>query len=444
MRIAVVGSGIAGNTAAWALTQPMGADDATTRNTEVVMYERRTRTGGHSCTVTVDYEGEAIPVDIGFIVYNTLNYPNLVALFDHLDVETIKSDMSFGVSMAEGGLEWSGKTLDTVFAQKRNIASPRFLMMLRDIFRFNKQAPEDLASGSLFGKSLGAYLSELRVSRAFVDFYLAPMGAAIWSTPHADVLDFPAESFVRFFNNHRLLHRERPKWRTVKSGSRSYVDKITAPFRENIRLGCAVKAVERRGPKVCVTDETGHEDLFDHVIFASHTDQTLAAIKDPSEQERSVLGAIRYRPNTVYLHRDDQLMPRRRKVWSAWNYIETPHATQKETGVCVSYWMNALQKIRHDKPVFVSLNPATPPRDDLIFHEATFDHPQFDAGALHAQRALETIQGQNRLWFCGAWCGYGFHEDGLSAGLDVAERLGGRVPWREPHTNSVPQLEAAE
>lgn len=444
MRIAVIGSGISGNGAAWALSQT--TDAAGYPLHDVTMYERRDRSGGHSHTIDIDYEGRKIPVDVGFIVYNELNYPNLVALFDHIGVETIKSDMSFGVSLNNGKLEWSGHSLNTIFAQRRNLFSPSFLKMLRDILRFNKKAADDLKQNALGDVSLGDYLHEHKFSRSFRDRYLAPMGAAIWSTPHADIFDFPARSFIQFFDNHRLMHRnrDRPAWRTVKGGSRNYVSKITAPFQDKIRFNAEVVEVKRVNGLVSVKDVNGHIDHFDHVVFAAHTDQTLKMMGDANDLERSILGAITYRPNEVYLHKDERLMPSRKKVWSSWNYIETPIDLQKQTGVCVSYSMNQLQKIDPTKPVFVSLNPATPPRDDKIFAKTNFSHPQFDKAAIEAQSRLHEIQGKGNIWYCGAWCGYGFHEDGLKSGLDVAEKLGARIPWRNFDESVQPHLEAAE
>lgn len=442
MRIAIIGSGISGNAAAWALTQPLGNDQVS----DVVMYERRDRIGGHSCTVDIDYDGTPMNVDVGFIVYNERNYPNLVALFDHLGVETVESDMSFGVSMNNGAFEWSGKSLRTVFAQAKNLFSPSFWLMIRDMFRFNKQAPRDLKDGTLEGLSMRDYLRKHEFSKVFEEKYLAPMGAAIWSTPHASIMDFPATNFIQFFDNHRLMHKksERPKWRTVVRGSRSYVSKIIAPFQHNIRLNCVVVKVVRRNGQVHVTDQNGHEDIFDHIIFAGHTDQTLSALDDASPKEKEILSAVQYRDNDVYLHRDQKLMPKRRSVWSAWNYIETPDKTQEKTGVCVSYFANMLQNIDQANPVFVSLNPATPPQADLTFAKHQFAHPQFNNDALAAQQALSDIQGVNNTWFCGAWCGYGFHEDGLKSGLEVAEKLGATIPWRNTEREMQPKLEAAE
>ncbi|WP_181701850.1 NAD(P)/FAD-dependent oxidoreductase [Chthonobacter albigriseus] len=423
MRIAVIGSGISGNSCAWALAS----------RHDVVLYEKRPRAGGHSATVDVDYDGIHIPVDTGFIVYNELNYPNLVALFQHLDVKTEASDMSFAVSIGNGRTEWAGSSLGTVFAQKRNVASPRFLWMLKEILRFNRSCIADLDAGRLAGLSLGEYLSAGRYGRCFIEDYLVPMGAAIWSTPDAELLDFPAENFIRFFKNHRLVHFQRPTWRTVSRGSREYVDRLLAPLKAagRVRLGDPVVAVERHPSHVTVRTASGDVDLFDQVVLASHTDQSLAMLTDPSAEERSILSAVRYLPNQVYLHRDVDLMPRRRSVWSSWNYLRRDGYDARGP-VAVSYWMNRLQNIPEDKPLFVTLNPTTPPRADLVFGQYEYDHPQFDGAAIAAQKALPTIQGTNRTWYCGAWTGYGFHEDGLASGLDVAEALGGVVPWRKP------------
>jgi hypothetical protein len=267
------------------------------------------------------------------------------------------------------------------------------------------------------------------------------MGAAIWSSSSDDILSFPAENFVAFFNNHRLLHLDRPRWRTVEGGSRRYVDKLTALFKHNIRLGCAVTSINRAGPGVTVRDSHGGVESYDAVVMACHSDQALAALSDADAQERSILEAIRYAPNTVYLHRDPSLMPRRRQAWASWNFLRWPRQTPVQNDVAVTYWMNRLQGIDERKPLFVSLNPPFEPAADLTFGKFSFAHPQYDLAAFAAQRRLPTIQGRRRTWFCGAWTGYGFHEDGLQAGISVAEALGSEAPWRQP----VPLLaEAAE
>ncbi|BBE71243.1 NAD(P)/FAD-dependent oxidoreductase [Oharaeibacter diazotrophicus] len=435
MRIAVIGSGISGNAAAWALSA----------RHDVVLYEKAPRAGGHSATVDVDYDGTVVPVDTGFIVYNELNYPNLVALFRHLDVPTEASDMSFAVSVGDGGLEWAGTSLASVFAQPVNLFRPRFLGMIRDILRFNRECTLDHDAGRLDGLTLGAYLERKGFGRGFRDDYLVPMGAAIWSTPDAEILEFPASNFVRFFRNHRLVDRERPIWRTVSRGSREYVDRLLAPLKAlgKVRLASPVVAVTRGRTHVEVRTADGETDRFDEVVFAAHADQTLAMLADASADERAVLGAVRYLPNRVVLHRDTALMPKRRSVWSSWNYLRGERDDGRAP-VSVTYWMNRLQNIDPARPLFVTLNPVREPDPALVFGEWSYDHPQFDAAAIAAQRRLPAIQGRRRSWFCGAWTGYGFHEDGLVSGLAVAESLGGAIPWR-PHTLAAARVaEAAE
>ena len=433
-RIAVIGSGIAGNGAAWSLCD----------RHEVVLYEAEARAGGHSATVDIDYDGVTLPVDTGFIVYNELNYPNLVSLFEHLDVPTEASDMSFGVSMRGGAHEWSGQSLAGLFARKRNLVSLRFMGMLRDILRFNATARTDLARGIGASVTLGAYLADRGFRRSFADDYLVPMGAAIWSMPAERMLEFPARALLAFFDNHRLIDRDPPLWRTVSGGSRVYVNRMLNKIvrQGTLRVATPVVRIERGSHGVTVVDASGNRDVFDDVVLACHSDQALALLDTPTDAERSVLGAIGYRPNTVYLHRDTRLMPKRRQVWSSWNYLSWPSDHENE-GVALSYWMNRLQNIDAARPVFVTLNPPFAPEPELTFGTYTYSHPQFDRLALHAQTALPAIQGSHRTWFCGAWSGYGFHEDGLASGLGVAEALGGTVPWRTPASAPV-QLEAAE
>ena len=421
MRIAVIGSGISGNACAWALSA----------RHDVVLYEKRHRLGGHSATVDVDWDGTVIPVDTGFIVYNDLNYPNLVALFGHLDVETEASDMSFAVSVGRGALEWAGSSLGTVFAQPSNLLRPRFIRMVADILRFNSRCVTDQDAGRLEGLSLGAYLDHCGFGRGFREDYLVPMGAAIWSTPDAELLDFPADSFVRFFRNHRLINARRPVWRTVRGGSREYVARLTAGLKAtgSIRADAPVVAVSRTEAGVEVRTADGAVDSFDQVVMAAHADQSLAMLTDPSPEERSVLSAVTYLPNRVVLHRDPALMPVRRKVWSSWNYLRRD-GYDAHAPVAVTYWMNLLQDIDRTKPLFITLNPTEEPDERLVFGRSEYDHPQFNAAAIDAQKRLPAIQGSDRIWYCGAWTGYGFHEDGLASGLAVAESLGGIIPWR--------------
>lgn len=425
MKIAIIGTGISGNGAAWALH---GANDIT-------VYEKNDRIGGHSNTVTVDYGGVPIAVDTGFIVYNTRNYPDLTALFDFLDVPTEDSNMSFAVSLEGGRFEYGIEGLPAVFAQKRNLANPRFLALLREIFRFNKTCLADRDAGLLETESLGQFLDRNGFSSYFRRRYLLPMGGAIWSTPLKDVLDYPARSFVDFFDNHGLVHPgDVPQWRTVTGGSRSYVRRLTASFHNRIRPGTAAVSVERRSDGVTVHDSQGGSEAYDHVIIASHSDEALAMLADPTALEQKHLFAIRYRRNTVYLHRDVSLMPKRRAAWSAWNYLGWPAAEGGNGALgeemAVTYWMNRLQNIDNRYPLFVSLNPPRPPHDEFVFAEFNYAHPQYDAEARVARDALTAIQGSRRTWYCGAYHGFGFHEDGLRSGLDCAEALGAVIPWR--------------
>jgi uncharacterized protein len=428
MRVAVIGTGIAGNAAAWALS----------KRYPVTVYDRELRPGGHSHTVTIDYDGRPLAVDIGFIVYNELNYPDLTALFVHLGVETIASSMSFAVTADAGRFEWKGggntwrDTAEGLFAQPKNLLSPSYLWMLRDILTFNAQSIEDYAAGKLAGLTLGEYFARRHFAPRLLRDYLAPMGAAIWSAPSDQMLDFPAENFVAFFSNHRLLQYDRPVWRTVKGGSRSYVEKLTSAFRDRLRLGCAVTSIGRTSHGVVVNDSHGGRDTYDHVVIASHSDQALAMLSDASDRERTILSDIRYAPNVVYLHRDIRLMPKRRRAWASWNFLRWQREGTTVNDVAVTYWMNRLQGIDDDKPLFVSLNPPFEPDPALTFGKYMCDHPQYNAAAFAAQKRLGEIQGKRHTWFCGAWTGYGFHEDGVRSGLAVAEALGATVPWRAP------------
>ena len=413
MKIAIIGSGISGNVAAHILS----------KSHDVTIYEKRDRAGGHSATKDIDYTGNGdwMSVDTGFIVYNELNYPGLINLFKELKVDTEASDMSFGFSSNRGAFEWSGQSIASVFAQKRNWINPLFWLMLRDIFKFNRLAKQDHEAGTLGSESLGRWLKRNRMSRVFINRYLLPMGAAIWSTPADEILNFPAASFLQFFYNHRLINKDRPQWRTVTGGSREYVEKITAGYRNCLRLSAEVTAIRRHNYGVDVT-ANGETETYDQIVLAAHSDQSLAMLADASSSEREILSAIRYLPNDVYLHRDLKLMPKRSSVWSAWNYI-SQDINGRDPVTSVSYWMNRLQNIDCSKPIFVTLNPPVRPAPDMTYGHYVYDHPQFDGAALNAQTNLPSIQGVNRTWYCGAWCGYGFHEDGLQSALKVCAQI---------------------
>ena len=434
--IAVIGTGISGMAAAWLLSA----------RHRVTVYEKSLRLGGHTNTVEVPSASGAVPVDTGFIVYNERNYPNLAALFRHLEVPTQISDMSFAVSLDQGRLEYAGTGLGTLFAQRSNLFRPRFWVMLRDLLRFYRAAPYLLDDPGHEALTLGAYLESHHYSRAFIEDHLLPMAAAIWSAPMATMRSHPAASFVRFCQNHGLLSAfgERPMWRTVTGGSREYVSRLTARYAGRVRLGCAVRALHRAADHVRVEDVRGGTARFDHAVIASHADEALAMLRDPSAEERNLLGAFRYERNLAILHNDSGLMPRRRAVWSSWNYLG-----QREDGgdraLCVTYWLNRLQGIPEDQSWFMTLNPHRPPRPDSIHRSFLYDHPIFDAEAPHAQRALWRLQGRRNTWFCGAYFGAGFHEDGLQAGLAVAEALGGlRRPWHVADESGRIHLDPAE
>ena len=421
MRIAVIGSGIAGLGAAWLLRS----------RHEVVLYEAADRLGGHSNTVDAPAAGGGTqPVDTGFIVLNDRTYPNLLALFRHLDVDTRPSTMSFSVSADDGRLEYCGDGVGGLFAQPYNFMRAGHYRMVADLLRFYRQAPSVLDDSDAPGITLGQYLKERRYGRSFVYDHLLPMSAAIWSCSCAEILRFPLQSYLSFCQNHGLLSiANRPQWLTVVGGSREYVRRIAAPMQRRLRLGVPVARVTRLAHGVVVRDASGHEDRFDHAVLACHADQALTMMADPAEDERRILSAFRYQRNRAVLHQDEGLMPRRRRVWSSWNYLST-RAGDPSQSVSVTYWMNRLQSLDMDNPLFVSLNPLREPDPARTLRAFSYEHPVFDHGATAAQAAMGDIQGRDRVWFCGAYCGHGFHEDGLASGLAVAEAIGARRPWR--------------
>lgn len=418
LSIAVVGAGISGLSAAWLLS----------RGHEVTLYEADGRLGGHANTI----EADGVAVDTGFIVYNEPNYPNLTALFRHLGVETAATDMSFGVSLDNGALEYSSTNL---LAQKRNAVSPRFLKMLLDVMRFYREGrriPPELESGGLC--RLDEYLRQQGFGRAFQEDHLLPQAAAIWSTSMRDIREFPAAALLRFFDNHGLMLPvdKRPIWRTVVGGSARYVEKLAAGISGEILSGRPVRSIRREADGVSIEDSAGEVRRFDQVVIGAHADQALQMLASPTSQERELLGAFRYSRNRAVLHRDPVLMPRRRAAWASWNHVGR-RGEDGEGGV--TYWMNKLQPLASDKSYFLSLNPEQSPAETL--HDQVYEHPLFDSPAMLAQRRLWSLQGQRRTWFCGAYFGSGFHEDGLQAGLAVAEQLGGvHRPWVTPDPSS--------
>lgn len=419
--IAVIGSGISGLSAAWLLS----------RTQNVTLFEKDERPGGHANTILARTEQGGIPVDTGFIVYNEQNYPNLTAMFDHLGVETARSYMSFAVSVGQGEMEYSGEILRGLFGQRRNIIRPRHWQLVSDIIRFFRDAEKQIATCP-DDLSIGDFLQRFGYSQAFIDDHILPISAAIWSTPSQGMMDFPAKTFIGFFSNHSLLKiLGRPLWRTVKGGSREYVSRILADQNTELVTGAKITGVRRHAQGAEIYFADGSHRHFDEVIFACHADQALALLADATDAERRVLSCFRYTTNKAVLHTDANFMPKRRHLWSAWNYLRS---SREQDSLSLTYWMNKLQPLPTTTSLFVTLNPHMDFAPGTVQYEIDYEHPLFDATAVDAQRALWQIQGVNRTWFAGAWMGYGFHEDGLQAGLEVAERIGGLLrPWNVPN-----------
>ena len=420
MKLAVIGSGISGLSAAWlAHRDPSGDFD-------VRLFEKDSRIGGHAHTVTAEFGTESIAVDSGFIVYNELNYPNLVNMFDVLNVETIASDMSFGVSLRGGELEYEG-SLGGLFAQKKNLLNPRFWSMLKGLVKFYRTAVHEQHNGPA-DETLGAFIDRCNLPAAFVEDHLLPMGAAIWSCPSDTMRNYPVRAFIQFMENHRLLDfTGRPLWRTVKGGSRSYVNILKKALGERISTGVTITGIRREAGGVILSIDGEGDVWFDRVIMAAHADESLALISDAHRDETNILSGFTFQPNHVVLHSDTALMPQAQKAWAAWNY-ETL-SSGESADVCVTYWMNKLQAIDNDYPLFVTLNPVRMPDKALVHQTFSYDHPVFDTVAIAAQQRLPEIQGRDNIYWCGAWTANGFHEDGLKSAVAVMKTLGVTIPW---------------
>ncbi len=412
MRIAIVGTGVSGLVCAHLLS----------RHHDVTLFEAEGRPGGHAHTVTVDLDDGSYDVDTGFLVYNERNYPGLVALFDALGVATKPSDMSFSVTDDVSGLEWKGSSFDSVFAQRRNLVRPSFLRMLSDIVRFNRMARSLLETPHDATVSLGDLLDRGRWSSQFLNWYLVPMGSSIWSADPSTFLDMPAVTFARFFANHGLLeYGNQPDWRTVDGGSRRYVDAVLAPLGSAVRLDEPVDKVTRSEDEVELHTVNGPE-RFDHVVIATHSDQALDLLSDPLPVEREVLGAIAYQPNRATLHTDVSLLPANRRAWASWNYHRLPdHPTQ----ATLTYRLRSLQGIDSRDELLITLNRDDAIDPDKVLRTFDYTHPVYDVAAVAAQQRQEELNGVRRTWFCGAYWGYGFHEDGVQSARVVCRRLAG-------------------
>ncbi len=417
-RIAVIGGGIAGMAAAHMLAD----------QNSVVLFEAEPRLGGHARTVIAGKNKDQ-PVDTGFIVFNRVNYPHLVRLFEKLHVPVTESSMSFGASIRGGAVEYGLSSMDTVFAQRRNALNPRFLRMLSDILHFNRNA-EAVANDPAM--TIGELLGRLRTGPWFRDHYITPFSGAIWSTPTSGILDFPAQALVRFFRNHALMDLEgQHQWYTVKGGSIEYVRRLHAAMTAqgvDIRTATPVASVRREAGSVHVRATGAEPELFDDLVFATHSDISLKLLADSTPAETAALAAIRFQPNEAVLHSDPSLMPKSRKVWSSWSYVE-PKSGPGER-IDLTYWMNSLQPIPQDDPLFVTLNTTRPIRDALIHDITTFQHPVFDVAALDAQHRLRAMNGSQNTWFCGAWMRNGFHEDGFASAVDVVQAMAERRAFR--------------
>lgn len=440
LNIAVVGAGISGLSAAWLLS----------KQHRVVVYEANHYAGGHSNTIDVPDASGACAVDTGFIVYNPPNYPNLCAMFEHLSVPTKLAPMTFSVSLDGGAYEYSGTRLGGLFGQPSNLLSVEHWRLLKDVLRFFRNASDD-AEQLEIETTLGEYLAREGYSSNFIYKHLAPMAGAIWSTPIDAVMAYPMKAFVGFFQNHGLLKvSNRPKWRTVDGGSRVYVDRLLEDGRFEMRLAAPVSSIIRSPGSVTLVDREGQRDVFDHVVMATHADQSLTLLQDADAYETTLLQAFRYTDNLAVVHSDPALMPKRKSLWSSWNYIGGGESSGVLT---VSYWMNALQSLDMKGDVFVTLNPTESPAPGKEIARFSYQHPLVDVNALRAQTDLWSLQGRSNTWYCGSYFGAGFHEDGLQSGLAVAEDLGGVLrPWSvggassriTRHPRQVPMREAAE
>jgi len=422
MKFAVVGSGISGLSMALILSQ----------DHEVVLYEIDDRFGGHSNTVDIDYDKKKISVDTGFIVFNKLNYPNLIKLFKFLSVKYENSDMSLSIDHQKNGIEWSGQNIKTIFAKKKFFLNLKYLFAVLQILIFNFHVKYILNYKNLENVSLKEWLEKKFYTRSFLELYLIPMAGAIWSMPEKDIMNYPVKSLFEFFNNHKLLHgkKDRPKWLTVSGGSINYVNKIINFLKANPKVKLfknkGVKKINRENGIIKITDTEGNNLKVDHIFFSQNPSKVVNIINDIQKKELDILGKFKVNKNTAYLHSDQTIMPKNRKIWSSWN-IFVPK--DEKHHISVTYWMNRLQNINFRTPLFLSLNPDRLPNEISIFKVIDYEHPIFDNKSLTALKFLDEIQGFNNTWYCGAWSGNGFHEDGIKSSLRLANKLGIKALW---------------
>ncbi len=419
-RVAIIGTGIAG----------LGCAHFLQRRFDLALYEKNDYIGGHTNTVSVNEANRSVPIDTGFMVFNHVTYPNLTRLFHELKVATQPAAMSFSVQHLPTGLEFCGSSLNHLFAQRKNLVRPRFWKMIWQINRFNREAMETLDSGKFTDTTLGDYVHLKKYGEDFLNFYLVPMSSAVWSTPPELMLEFPAVTLLRFFHNHGFLglHTQHP-WFTVVNGAKSYVEKITAPFREKLKLKNGAVSVRRDGNRVQVLDATGQIEVFDHVIFASHADETLKLLVDADEQESSLLGKFKYQPNVALLHTDASVMPKSKLCWASWNYRMDRDADGKISPATI-YWMNSLQKVSDRQNYFVSINGENFVNPSSILKRIHYEHPLFSLDAIRAQKKLAGLNARmNNISFCGSYFRYGFHEDALTSALALCRTLTGERLW---------------
>jgi uncharacterized protein len=423
-KIAIIGSGISGLSLAWLLNKKY----------DVTLFEKESTLGGHANTVDVDYpnglSGEKISVDTGFIVYNFRTYHHLKQLFEFLKIEICESKMSFGIKDYASGIEYVGSNLSGVFAQKRNLLNPLFLLMIFDILKFNKNAIKLIENNSEIEASLTLeeFVNRLKLGKYFKQYYLFPMASAIWSCPIDQMKLYPAKTFLRFFYNHGLLTiTNQPQWYSVKNGSREYVKKLSADFADKIKLNSEIKKCFEGSNGINLEDVLGNKYQFDHVIFASHADETFKIISDKTSEESRILSKFKFSQNLAVLHRDEKQMPKNKNAWASWVYLSSP----KNSKTSLSYWMNNLQAIEQKFPLFVTLNPIEKVDPSKVFGTFKYSHPIFDFDAISAQSEISSIQGKRNIWFAGAWLKYGFHEDGISSAIEIANKFEVFAPWQK-------------